>query len=390
MDTFKRVLFINSLYYPENKGGAQNSVQIIAETLYQMGYEVYVLCNNGYNKMYTHNGVEVISTDKILNYSYSERYNKNALEKGLWHLQDNTGLFDKNKVKSIIQEIGPDIINTNIIAGFSVGLISLIEKLGVRHVHTVRDYYLLCLYANMYKEGLCNNQCIECKIATALKRKHIKNIENYIFISGSLKGIHKKYIDVERSTVIHNPIINSRYSKNELSKKKTDYLSIGYIGRLHPTKGVEVLLDAVSKITRQVKLYIAGEGNPKYMESIFSILDSNEVDYEYLGFVEPKRFYNLIDVNVVPSLWEEPFGRVVIESLQYKTPVILSDLRSFKEFVLEKDGIFFRRGNGMDLLDKLENFEPNGEVSKIDYKYYINKFSPEQIANQYLECFNEL
>lgn len=386
MDKIERILFINSLYYPENRGGAQNSVQILAETLNKMGYQVYVLCNNGVEKSYTHNGVYVISTDKILNYSYGERERKGNLEKCLWHFRDSTGLFNSKKIERIIHEIDPDIINTNIIAGFSIGIISLIEKLGIKHVHTVRDYYLLCLYANMYKDGSCNKQCLECKLTSLLKRNHFKKIKSFIFISRSLKKIHEKYLQVEYSSIIYNPLLNSNNNTSVKTKSNSDELTVGYIGRLHSTKGVEVLIDAVSKMKRPFKLIIAGEGEQKYKESIFSILDSHSVEYEHLGFVKPESFYEKVDINVVPSLWEEPFGRVVIESLQYNTPVVLSDLDSFKEFINDNDAIFFKRGQSSDLLDKLENFRSDSNV--IDFEYYRNKFSPEEIASQYLSHFN--
>jgi len=40
--------------------------------------------------------------------------------------------------------------------------------------------------------------------------------------------------------------------------------------------------------------------------------------------VEKENFYGKIDVLVVPSLWDEPFGRVIIEAALRGIPVIVS------------------------------------------------------------------
>jgi glycosyltransferase involved in cell wall biosynthesis len=45
----------------------------------------------------------------------------------------------------------------------------------------------------------------------------------------------------------------------------------------------------------------------------------------FLGRKPPEEFYPLLDMLVVPSLWHEPFARVVIEAYSYGVPVVASD-----------------------------------------------------------------
>ena len=64
----------------------------------------------------------------------------------------------------------------------------------------------------------------------------------------------------------------------------------------------------------------------------------------FLGFVDPDTVYAKIDVLVVPSLWEEPLGTIVLESYAHGIPVIVADSGGMKEMVEHgRTGIIFDR-----------------------------------------------
>jgi len=106
-------------------------------------------------------------------------------------------------------------------------------------------------------------------------------------------------------------------------------LRVGYVGRLEPHKGVEVLLQAIAGVPGCV-LEIAGDGpqRAELAELAERLAISDRVTFHgHVGERLPD-FYRDLDVLVVPSLptpgWLEQFGRVVVEAMASGVPVIAS------------------------------------------------------------------
>jgi len=105
-----------------------------------------------------------------------------------------------------------------------------------------------------------------------------------------------------------------------------------FLGRLHPIKGLENLLEACSLLGGQHfgdwHLAVAGSGKPSYVAGIRQQIASLEmVDrVEMLGEVTgpaKKRLFENSDLVIVPS-YSENFGIVVAEALAHAVPVIAS------------------------------------------------------------------
>jgi glycosyltransferase involved in cell wall biosynthesis len=63
---------------------------------------------------------------------------------------------------------------------------------------------------------------------------------------------------------------------------------------------------------------------------------------EYVGMKSSEQVLvhmSRADVVVVPSIWPEPFGRVVIESLAAGTPVIVTDAGGLQEFEIHRPAV---------------------------------------------------
>jgi len=109
-------------------------------------------------------------------------------------------------------------------------------------------------------------------------------------------------------------------------------LRLLYLGRLHPIKGIENLLEAGKILSSDHELVwsltIAGSGDPDYTESIrmkikeLALSQNVKMVGEVRG--EDKQFlFENTDVVVVPSHTEN-FGMVVAEALSHEIPVIAS------------------------------------------------------------------
>jgi glycosyltransferase involved in cell wall biosynthesis len=100
-----------------------------------------------------------------------------------------------------------------------------------------------------------------------------------------------------------------------------------YLGRLDPEKGIEVLFEALRRLADpSVELIVAGAPSPyrpdgeRYAARLRS---SAPPAARFVGRVDDVRpLLWAADVIVVPSTWDEPFGRVPVEAMACGVPVI--------------------------------------------------------------------
>ena len=151
----------------------------------------------------------------------------------------------------------------------------------------------------------------------------------------------------------------SEDEKTELREKwgiKDGEFVVGFWGRVAPVKGVIELIDAfeMSNI-RGSKLLIIGSAN-------FGLI--NQTDYEaqveqrvrgndkiiLTGFQHRSalaKLLQIVDVAVLPSMWEEPSGNVVPEALASGLPLIITDSGGMVEYVDEQCALIIKRDDNL-------------------------------------------
>jgi glycosyltransferase involved in cell wall biosynthesis len=123
--------------------------------------------------------------------------------------------------------------------------------------------------------------------------------------------------------------------------KADDQIVFGYIGSLAKHKGIELLLKTF-EASQQANwhLKIAGKGAREYENDLMTRYRNPRI--EFLGHQSPDDFFPMLDVSIVPSLWNEPLGMVVAESLLYGIPVIASNRGGIPEMIEDKNtGVIF-------------------------------------------------
>ena len=118
-------------------------------------------------------------------------------------------------------------------------------------------------------------------------------------------------------------------------------LRLGYFGTLMPSKGLDVLLDAVLQLPEgTVELHVHGNavpyhGDEGFLTRVFSLLSPGDrVTYHgpYTGHDLPALLAG-IDVLAAPALWHEAFGLTVREALAAGRPVVVSRIGGLEDAI---------------------------------------------------------
>lgn len=143
------------------------------------------------------------------------------------------------------------------------------------------------------------------------------------------------------------------------SRDETSF-RVGYVGRLEPHKGVDVLLEAVSG-TKSLALTIIGKGPEEQRLKARAAPMSETVTF--LGFASGATLsviYRSFGAVAIPSLptpsWEEQFCRVAVEAMASGVPVVASSAGALPEIV-DGAGLLVRPGDPDQLRDALRSLE---------------------------------
>jgi glycosyltransferase involved in cell wall biosynthesis len=199
----------------------------------------------------------------------------------------------------------------------------------------------------------------------------LKGVKQFIAVSHQTKWDWvKKGYPKDRIEVVHNGInLEISPSPNNFSTQRKEWnilentRVISYVGRLDPEKGLETLIKAFAillKSSSKTKLLIAGKPLNKgeeYQQSLEQLtVDLGIENYvSFLGHItNTSSLYQVSDVTVLPSLWSEPFGRVIVESMACGTPVVASHVGGIPEILTgEFQKGLFESGNERDLSDTI-------------------------------------
>ncbi|MBT1247044.1 MULTISPECIES: glycosyltransferase family 4 protein [unclassified Thermosipho (in: thermotogales)] len=355
-----RILFINSYYDPFIFGGTEIILKLLIEAARDSGHEVGVLSFWDKNNTEEYiNGI-LIYRAKIPNIYFPDKVKHSYFKRRIWHILDIYNYTSMKIVLKYIRKFRPDIVSIHNIYGWSSSIWDAVSKSNVPAIQVLHDLYILCP-TNMFKNNVvCRKQCLACKfmrIPHKLKSNKLKAVVGVsAFILNKLLS-YGYFEDVPIKRVIYNTTdLNMDNIDKDLEPK---YINFGFIGRLVPNKGIEVLLKAYLKIKKpNYRLFIAGTGEENYEEYLKSKYKDNSIIF--MGRVKQEEFFKKVDVTIVPSIWYEPLGIVVLESFAFGTPVIGSNTGGIPEMINHgKNGLIFNPYSEGDLEEKMLKFEKN-------------------------------
>lgn len=231
----------------------------------------------------------------------------------------------------------------------------------------------------------------------------VKNASKIFTISQASKDdIIKTYRVRGEKVIVTYPGIKSEGSskfKMQNSKVVDKYGIKGeyvlFVGTLQPRKNIVRLIEAFSRIKKDIELVIVGKKGWLYdeiLESPKKFNVSNKV--KFLDFVPDEdlpEIYKKALCFVLPSLYEG-FGLPVLEAMRYGCPVITSNVSSLPEAGGDA-ALYVDPLNVNDIVKNLELIVEDEELrKKLIKKGYeqVKKFSWEKTARETLEALEGL
>ncbi len=153
-------------------------------------------------------------------------------------------------------------------------------------------------------------------------------------------GLRDLYRDVNPISIPHG------VDTNMFKPSQDGHSNILYVGRIDPIKGLDILVDALRMLRRDIKLIVIG--GPSKGESNFDKIKTyaSDLHIEFIGPIKHEdlaRYYSKTSMVVVPSYYES-FGLVGLEAMASARPVVGFSHTGLSETVCEDAGILVKMG----------------------------------------------
>lgn len=336
-----KVLLVNSLYAPDETGGAERAVRVLAEELLRRGVDVTVACLSPAGRL-TRDTVDDVPVVRLplanIYFPFMRRASPAGWQRLLWHLLDDWNPLMARRLGQVMDAVQPDIVNLHNLAGLSAAAIGAAHARGMPVVQTLHDYYFVCPRTAMFRDGhVCDAPCSGCHALTRRRRRASRSVEIAAGVSEAMLrplAAAGAFPDAQRRVVVHNPNppADPDYTAMGHVHPPGAPLRLGFLGRLDITKGLETLIAAMGRLQDlPVTTMIAGTGRGEYESELRAAAAGLPI--QFLGHVAPAELFRRIDLLVVPSAWREPFGRVVQEAFAYGVPVLGADSGAIPEVI---------------------------------------------------------
>jgi glycosyltransferase involved in cell wall biosynthesis len=388
-------LFINTLYSPNHMGGAEISVQLLSEALVQQGHRVYVISLAAAPAVKRINGVVSIYLRAKNIYGIAPAKRRPAWQRFIWHCIDTCNPAYFFVFKKLFRRIRPDVVNTNNLQGFSLFTWYALRRLKFPVIHTMRDYYILCHRTTLFRCGQnCTTLCFSCQASFTVKKHFTQLPDVYIGLSHFIMAKHH-----EAGIAQHKPgyiipnIVTLPVNGQELQRKEytSSNIKIGFIGRVTAEKGTDYLFSEFGRLTgTNYTLLLAGAYEEAYKTTLLRYAPAGKV--LFMDKMNAAAFYKSVDIVVVPSVWEEPFGRVVIEAMAWNRPVCIAAHAGLLD-LYEPDCMWqfqMQPGSLSGLLEQVLQQPDDIAVKAAQCSRFTGKYSAATVAEQFIHVADSL
>ncbi len=365
-----RALLVIHGYPPRYNAGSENYTQNLAHGLYDSGIDVSVFSR-----------IENPFLPEYQLIHESDEREPNIPVILINHPRSNIRFRNQyidSAFRSLLDELKPDIVHFGHINHLSTGMVEQAIEFGAKVVFTLHDYWLMCPRGQFLEWKLtpgepwklckvqddlrCADKCFNRYITgrnssesrdywahwVGERMEESRRIREFvdIFIAPSrhLRRRHVEELGIQRKKIVY---LDYGFDLERLNNRKRVFeekFVFGYIGRHHPSKGIDNLVKAFMNLSGPAELRIWGKQDGYLTDSLMQMANehpSNGKKIEWLGEYKnqdiTRDVFNRCDCIVVPSIWDENSPLVIHEAQQAGVPVITAEHGGMGEYV--KNGV---------------------------------------------------
>jgi glycosyltransferase involved in cell wall biosynthesis len=347
-----RILFSGESLYPPESGGDISALTLLKELAKNRNYKVEAIFTGKKDEIDEYKGIKFYRKGTVFSSfpSWAKRY---FLNKKWFKVLDEH--LKKNKYDWIITQ-----------AVLSPASVITAKKNDMKVMLFIRGYENFCISHFRDSGTIKKHNCWKCaswkykiqypffKEVIKWHKKALKQADIIVANSKFVKKVAGNY-DVKVDDVIY-PVIELKNYKTV--RKKAEYITL-----ITPTKrkGVDIFLKIADGLPNK-KFLVVGRGEMdnelKKRNNIKCVYWTNDM----------KKIYSRTKILLVPSIWLEPFGRVVVEAMCNDIPCIVSNIGGLPEAV----------GNAGIIISDIFNIQKwTGAIKKMEdeknYQMYSKK-----------------
>ena len=244
------------------------------------------------------------------------------------------------------------------------------EKPNIIEIHN-RPSYLLDIKNNFEDINyilVIHNDPLNLKGSSSVEeRKHLLDICSQIYFVSSWVE-EKFFTGIEKNYYSNFKTVYPSIDKIQRIPKKEKL--IVFSGKLNKAKGFDKFSSAVTKIFKKYKNWKAMAIGDEPREVIFV----KHKNFKFTGWIphnDVLKIYNKSSITVVPSSWEEPFGRSSLEAGSRGNAVIISRRGGLPETI--SSPIFLKKITINDIYNEIEKLIKNPKTLKdLQYENFKN------------------
>lgn len=299
--------------------------------------------------------------------------------------------------EKLLDKIKPDIAHIGHLNHLSTGIVARLKAKKIPIVFTLHDFWLMCprgqflqrnfgqgrlyhlcdgqenskcaskcyqaYYGESGKSNLADQSYWEDWIARRMNETKIVAESASIFIAPS-HYLRDRFINgfgIPSEKIIHLDYGFPMEYLGPVHQKVSGAFTFGYIGTHIPSKGIQHLIEAFSKIQGDCRLRIWGRHRGQDTEGLKKLVSafkiSDKVDWmgEYVNQNIGQAVFSKCDVIVVPSIWGENSPLVIHEAQACHIPVITANFGGMKEYVQHQvNGLLFEHRSPDSLAKQMQ------------------------------------
>ena len=281
------------------------------------------------------------------------------------------------EMRGLLREHKPDVLHiTNTFPQISPSVYYAAEVEQTPVVQALHNFRLLCPDAFLCRDSKICEKCLKKKFAwPSIQHKCYRGSRAGSLVVSSMLAAHrlmgtwknKVHLYYTLTEFSKSKLLNLGVDPDRIAVKPNcvhpdpgvgqgDQNFVLFAGRLSQEKGISSLIDAWQSHSPDIALKIVGDG--PLADQVKEAAESNPL-IEWLGrkpFTEVLELMGQAKTVVIPSVFYETFGRIIIEAYSSGTPVVASRIGAMQELVLDGEtGRFFEPGNSADLMAKVKS-----------------------------------